>query len=333
MEIYINNHSIDFEMEAESTVHEVVDSLLDWSKERDLVFSEVVLDGENYSVDKIPDMPVEKASQMNCLIESKADIVISSVDAGIRYCEKARTFIEEISSDDSETAEELEHLEGGLHWISDVLISVVKLIGADPDEAQYRDETITEHVAHAVGLGDFIADSGNLEESVARVKQDVQIFADIREIFRLLLASDEMRSLIAKSIDSPDTLLASLVEIKNAIPGEVENLKAAAIAFQEGKDKDGVEKLNRFIAFIYAYTRSCYQVVPVFSVDLKDISGDGEESLETQNLQLQDLLSEVEEVMENDDIISLSDILEYELVPVLEKLEVLTGNLLDYLDR
>jgi len=332
VEIYINDHSINIELENESTVHEVVDSLLDWAKERDLIFSEVVLDGKNYPIGGIPDMPVENASQMNCLIESKADIVISSVDAGIRYCEKARSFIEEISPDASETAEELEHLGGGLHWISDVLISVVKLIGSDPDEARYRDETIAEHVAKAVTLGDLISGSGNVAELAARVKGDLQLFADIREIFKLLLASDEMRSLIAKSIDSPDTLLATLVEIKKAIPGEVENLKAAAIAFQEGKDREGVENLNRFIAFIYAYTRSCYQVVPVFAVDLKDISGEGEESLETQNLQLQDLLGEVEEVMENDDIISLSDIMEYELVPVLERIEVLTGNLLDYLN-
>ncbi len=332
MEIFINNHAIDFQLENESTVSKVIESLMDWTKERDLIFSEVIIDGECFAVDEVPEMSVDDTSQINCLIESRADIVISSIDAGIRYCEKAKTFIDDVTGRLGDAEEELKHLGDGLQWLSDVLLSVVKLIGADPETALYMDEPLARFIENANSLGEYIVSSDNLEQVLERLDSEKQIFTYIREIFRLLLSCDEMRTLIAKSIDSPDTLLSSLLEIKNAIPAEIENLKKAAIAFQGGNDADGVESLNRFIGFIYAYTRSCYQVVPVFSLDPGEIKGEGESSLEEKNLQLQDLLSEIEEVMENDDIISLSDILEYELVPVMQELDGLMGKLLEHLE-
>lgn len=332
MEIFINNHAIDFQLEDETTVSEVIASILDWSRERDLVVSEVIVDGDGYSIHEVPDIPVREAEQMNCLIESRADIVISSIDAGIRYCEKAKNFIEDMKGSSDEEVGELKHLGDGLQWLSDVLLSVVKLVGADPDTALFVEEPLAQYIDKASAMGKEISSGENFDEIRATVNEGRDIFQHVRDIFRLILGSEEMRSLVARSIDSPDSLIQSMLDIKNVMADEIENLKNTAIAFQGGNDAEAVEKLNRFIGFIYLYTRSCYQLVPVFSLDPADIKDDDGASLEEKNLQLQDLLSEVEEVLENDDIISLSDILEYELVPLMEELTGLVDALLETFD-
>ena len=51
---------------------------------------------------------------------------------------------------------------------------------------------------------------------------------------------------------------------------------------------------------------------PVFGVDLKEVVIDGI-SLDDKNRELQTLMNETMDIMENNDMISLADILEYEI--------------------
>jgi len=71
---------------------------------------------------------------------------------------------------------------------------------------------------------------------------------------------------------------------------------------------------------MFNYTRTCYQISPVFDISLKDIVV-GEESLEERNREIQILLNETVDIMESNDMISLADILEYEIVESIENLE------------
>ena len=145
------------------------------------------------------------------------------------------------------------------------------------------------------------------------------VFADIKGIFRMLLLSDAMRSLIVQSIDSPDVLISSLKQMGDELAEQLANVEAAAVAYQTGKDTDAAGRLKGFVDFIYRYTRTCSQIMPIFRVDLAEVEVGGV-SMEKQNRDLRNLLHNVIEVMENNDIISLSDILEYEIKPALESL-------------
>ena len=71
----------------------------------------------------------------------------------------------------------------------------------------------------------------------------------------------------------------------------------------------------------------CYQVGPVLTIDTSAITVNGV-SLEEKNNELQDYLIETISILENNDIISLADILEYEILPALEGL----GEYIDLLE-
>ncbi len=66
--------------------------------------------------------------------------------------------------------------------------------------------------------------------------------------------------------------------------------------------------------------RTCYQVSPVFNINIAEFVYNGQ-SLEELNIKIQDLLTEIVSVMENNDVVSLSDILEYELKPLINEID------------
>jgi len=134
--------------------------------------------------------------------------------------------------------------------------------------------------------------------------------------------------LIIESIDSPDVLINSLKEIKEQLPEQKAILEKAAVSYQTGNDSQGMEQLFNFIDFMFNYTRTCYQISPVFDIALKDIVV-GEESLEEKNRELQILLNETVDILENNDMISLADILEYEITESMENLELYIDLLLE----
>jgi len=331
VEVQINNHEIQFQLENEKTVSEVVTSISNWTSERELVFCEVHIDGDQYLVDDIPDLDIEAVNTVNCIVQSKSDVIFSSMDEGARYCSRAVDFINRLLSDEEVDIEQFRFLSSGIDWLMEVISSVVQLTGIDTKKMKFKDKPVADHIVELAMLRDEIEGIEQRDDLKKYFKDRGIIFSIFKEIFRMFLLSDEMRDLIMKSIDSPDVLMNSLMAIREGLPDNLKNIEEIAIAFQAGRDADGAEGLNRFVEFIFNYTRICFQVVPVFGVELSELVVD-DVDLEEKNSELQSLLNETMEIMENDDIISLSDILEYEMKPALEDLDVYIDLLVSRID-
>ena len=329
MEIQINNHPIEFQLQQEMTIADVINSINGWSSERDLIFSEVHIDGEPYTVDDIPLHDLEKIACINCIIQSKSDIVFSSIDEGARYCARAGAFIDSLLEDTEKVEQgQLEHLSQGLEWMNDVFKSIVKLTGLDANAFGYKNRTVADYILFLEKMKNEVRDMDAIEEYKNYFQKHGNIFPILKEIFRLILMSPEMKKLILHSIDSPDVVLETLTVIRQSMPKELQNIEDIAVSFQTGKDKEGIEKLNQFIDFVFNYIRTCYQVMPVFDIELTEFVHDGV-NLGEKNERLQQMLQETIAIMENNDFISLSDILEYEIKPSLEDLDVYLGELIN----
>ena len=226
--------------------------------------------------------------------------------------------------------EDRESLANGISWLMEVLFKVMGLLGVDRAGVKFRDREVSYYIRTLEGLLETLAPAGGASGLNLSAGPHAGIFSDLKGVFRMLLLSDAMRSLIVQSIDSPDVLLSSLRQTESDLDDQLKNVEAAAVAYQTGKDVDAVGRLKGFIDFIYRYTRTCSQIMPVFRVDLAEVEVEGV-SMEKKNRDLRNMLHEVIEVMENNDIISLSDILEYEIKPALECLrpyvELLMGRI------
>ena len=320
MQVMINDCPVDFELGGGGNISDIVDSISDWSRERDLIFYELYIDEDRYAIDKLPDVTLDEIEIVNCIVQSKADIVFSSIDEASRYCDRVIAFIKQVADSGECSGNDAANMLSGVTWLLEVLSKTIGLLGLDNGSVKHKDHDVSYYM-HAAGkfrdsLREFEGDAVPPEFLAAHR----EIFSDIKYIFKIFLLSDAMRSLIIQSIDSPDVLVASLAKTGDELPDQLENIRSAAIAYQTGKDAEGSERLKNFVDFIYLYTRTCYQIVPMFRIELSEVEVDGV-TLEKKNREMRDLLHEVITVMENNDIISLSDTLEYEILPTLESLD------------
>lgn len=320
MEVLINNHPIEFQLENEKTVKEIIASISEWAGERGLIFIEVFLNDKLYTVESLDDQDLEGIDLINCIIDTKSNLVFSTVDEGLLYCNRALEYISRWIEEKSLDVDEVKNLASGIEWLVEVLNKVTGLLEIDTEEVRYRDMNASEYIGKLRSVGGEIAEISDNKEVLNRLQENIGIFSGIKEIFKTLLMSHEMKELILKSIDSPDILMESLVIIKKEVSLQGKKIEDAAVAFQTGKDDRGFDKLNEFIDFMLRYTRTCYQVAPVFGIDLTKIMVNGL-SLDEKNNHFMGLLNEIVEAMEYNDIISLSDILEYEIKPSLEDIE------------
>ncbi len=328
MQVLINDLPVNFDFENEQSVSDIVHSISNWSRERDLVFNELYLDENLYSIDKVPDEGLDAVGIINCIVQSKADIVLSSIDEAGRYCDRVSSYIKKVIDSGTCTARDIKDLISGTTWLVEVLKRTMGLLGHVEHGLKHKDKEILHYIGAAESFREVLNETDDPGRLMAALIERKDLFLEIKHIFNMFLLSDGMRSLIVQSIDSPDVLITSLLSTREEFPVQLSNIQAAAIAYQAGKDSEGSERLKNFVDFIYRYTRTCYQVVPVFRIELSEIAC-GEETLENKNSELRHLLHEVIHVMENNDIISLSDILEYEIMPALGNLDTFIDLLLE----
>ena len=320
MELLINDHTVDFTLDGENNTTEVIQSINEWAQERRLVLASVIINGKEYIPDEAPSLPVGEVEQVNCIVLSVADLVVDSLKEGIAYCTRARSALERVADEGPLTEVDIHDLVVGLTWMREIVNSVISMLQLEPARVPFRDGTVENHLKHLDELSTEIQ-SVPVEEASdpSFLKKYTGAIDDMDELFKMILMSEQLKELIVQSIDSPDNLLKGVIELRDEMPQMAEKLEKASIAYQSGNDAEGAELLQDIMDYLYFYMRTCYQLAPVFNIDLKSVSIDGE-SMDDINAYVNELLNEIVDVMENNDIISLSDILEYELKPQFEKL-------------
>jgi len=330
VEMQINNYQIDFELENEKTVSDIVNSISDWSMERELVFFEIIIDGDTYMLEEIPDRNIKDVNNINCIVKSRADMVFDTADEGIKYCKRINSFIAKVLKEKELNEADIKNFLPGLDWIIEVINNIVSLLELKDNKVRYKDRNISEYLEDLKNFKSELVEFRGKNGIIEFINKRKDIFINIREIFSFLLLSDEMKSLVIRSIDSPDVLFNQLFSVKDELPGQLKNILDTVIAFQTGKDSTGTKGLNEFVDFIYKMIRTCYQTGPVFGVDFSTLEVNGI-TLEVKFAQLKDLLNETMEIMENNDFISLTDILEYEIKPSFEDLGIYIDKIIDYI--
>ncbi len=320
MNVLLNGQPVDIGIEHEKTLKELADSIQNWSAERNLIFTGLYCEQEYQPAGEIKDTPLDTLETVDFQIESKSDLVIGSITEAAAFCEKLLSFIDELVDDPAVFAPAAQDVADSLEWLSAVSASVVSLLELDAKSVIFLDRSVNDY------LSDLSVHAASANKLTAETLIGVRpFFEKLRSLYKMLLFSDAIKNLVISSIDSPDQLVTSLMETRKTLAQQVDNLEKVAALFQSGKDNEAVEMFYPFLDFMYAYLRLSAQTQPVFGIDISEIVID-DVSLEEKNSDIHGFLSEIVEVMENDDIISMADILEYEMKPLLAQLP-------DYLDE
>ncbi|MBN2436668.1 MAG: hypothetical protein JXK07_15520 [Spirochaetes bacterium] len=331
MEVYMNGQSVDIRFEEEKTVKEVAESMTKWAAERDLIFTGMLLDDEFFVADNVPDKPIDKVGICDLGIQSKADLVISSLTEGISYCDRVVEYIGDCSGTDCFDSSDLEPFFGGIDWLIDVTTTVFSMLNLDLQDIKHMDRTVAEYLGDIGLLASELqkaADKKDGDTVLKLLDEQKQLFSLFKGIFKMAMLSDNIKDMVVRSIDSPDSLIKSLIESRDNLPQQLENLEKISEAFQSGHDEEASSLMHPFLDYMYTYSRTSIQSAPVFGIDPDELVVDGI-SISEKNRQINELLAEIVDVMESDDIISASDILEYELKPALESVPEYINQLLE----
>lgn len=312
MEVRINGYEINVSLEKEKTAKDVVLSILEWTRTRDMIFTELLVDGEPYGIDDCPETDISEVKVIDCIVQSKGDLIIGTMNEGVAYCEKIITYAEAAVSAGKSDLKEKEFLVKGSSWLVESIRSIFQLLSMHPDQIRYLDHPVSYYLDALDRSGKELALINDENKFVEFLSAKKELFEIVKAIIKMLFLSENLRETIVKGLESPTDLVKGLSHVKNEIGTQMENLTKIAEFFQSGHDAEGADLLQTFIDFIYRYTRVCGQISPVFGVDLSTIELNGS-SLEQINSTIQSHLEEIVTVMENNDIISLSDILEYQM--------------------
>ena len=105
MEVRINNYPVEILLENEKTVRDVINSLAEWINQKNLILAGVEIDGKEYSLEDAPLTAIEEIKVLNCLVQSRADVVYDTVNEAIVYCDRVVDFLsnlEDNAMDDDE---------------------------------------------------------------------------------------------------------------------------------------------------------------------------------------------------------------------------------------
>ena len=176
-----------------------------------------------------------------------------------------------------------------------------------------------------------IGNFANLEEILTDVMQDQslenRIITDVyvnNEIFSEIyphqaedLSSDSIERVEIKSVPASQMALDIAGEMTKVTLMMESGGKNVARLFREGKESDALELLQDLL-----------DVVRDFLAMVGDLTerylGGKNESFKAKTNELSELLSEMSEILENEDWILLSDLLEYEFAPQCEDWQTLT---------
>lgn len=318
MEIQINGHSIEFAIEQEKTVKDVVKAISNWAQKRDLIFPEIWINNDHYSVESVPDFLLDNVQKINCIIISKADLVAESIFEASEYCGRLIQFIEGVEKTQSISVDDCKKITEGLEWLLEVTNKVIGLLGISLKTIRCRDKLAQALLEEVSQLLRKIRSNEN--EIIFLLTQSKSLFSDFRDFLKILFLSDEMRKASITTIDAPDTVMRMLVEVLDEIQNQRQNIEKAASSYHAGKDFEASQLVEAFIDYIYRYLRVCYQLAPVFNIDPQTVSLN-EKTLIQKNNEINNLLSQMVQCLENNDIVGLTDILEYEFIPTLDEIE------------
>ncbi|MBQ7608602.1 MAG: hypothetical protein IJU76_11630 [Desulfovibrionaceae bacterium] len=179
-----------------------------------------------------------------------------------------------------------------------------------------------------------IATFANLEQILTSVMQEKsmenRIITDVyvnNEIFSEIyphqaedLASDSITSLEIRSVPSSQMALDIAGEMSKVARMMESGGKNVARLFRENKESDALELLQDLLDVVRDF------LAMIGDLRERYLNGSNDE-FRTKTLELSDLLTEMTEILESEDWVLLSDLLEYEFAPQCETWKEITQSL------
>lgn len=301
MTIFINETKVDFKLENEKTLQEVVNSLLQWVDGQGHQLQSILVDGAPLMAENMEDWQDNPIADIERIDLS----TISRMEARLNYLQALYQFFLLLQRSLEERNDSL------LQQISSTYPSIREKLGQlFPPESQGQ-HTFTDKLdAFLTGSGIF--DSGKVPE---------QPEALIELVSKLNLIISEL----IREITNPLAELLSTAELLKRLVSEMEEV---SVLLQTGKDKEAMDSIIRFTELSQKLLRIYPNLMHHGIIDVtkaKVMDKPFDEFYKEFNA----ILIELTDAFRANDSVLLGDLLEYEIAPRLEELTNFLDNIRD----
>ncbi len=291
MEIFINDEKIDFRLENENFLEEVVSELERWASENNVLIQKILYDQNTYnSANEIcRQFPVENVTSLKISVKS----------------------LFEVHQDN-------------LQLLYQFISLLLKAIEGQNNKLIAELQAEVEPIANL--LADFLEESVNSAESVSRTfldnilrynpdnpDADTELLANLLQQLKGLkiILNERMAELVDPIVELGKTITALRLSL--------EEINDISVLIQSGKDRDALNSIIKY-SEISQKTLRLYPILKGRGIfDFEQLVIDGV-SISDYYIDLNSILSELLEAFSANDSVLIGDLLEYEVAPRLESL-------------
>ncbi len=242
MQIYIDNEKLDFQLETEKTLDEILDALSRWLSSENYYISELAVDDniiDHTDTDKISSLKIDHISKINISTYSFLELKISQLDAIQQY------FILVLKNIDEGNRESL------INVLKDYS-NIKPLLKINIDKVYENNSGFIET---------FLSNESDIESH----KDEIKVFSE-----NIIIIAESRKS----EILSPEK---ELDQLKNQFEKTAEEAGNVSILLQTGRDKEAMDRVIEFIEFLKKFSRilsilDMKKSIPLNKSDIQDFN-------------------------------------------------------------
>jgi len=293
LEIRINDTVLDFTLENEENLGEVIEQIDLWLQGSDLVLTSITFDDKELLSLPSPEwqnIPVEKVKTLKLAAKPRYEILATNMETILEFLSLLQKALE------NHDINLLEELQEGFCVMT---------------------ESVTKHLPGSQQTELALAELSNLVNSIswekAEVDKALHLTKQLAETFTRLLTE----------ISNPVKALNSLtLELEQCIS----EISDVSLLLQTGKDRKAMETIIRFTELNENLIRVFLNLKKNRRKEIEKLAIDGM-SLEKFYTELNVILKELVEAFQAQDSVLIGDLLEYEIAPRLESIKILGQDL------
>ena len=318
MEIFVNEQELDAELGGEKNLAEIYEAINSWTQEHRKYILNMKVDDEEVAVTRLEEIPSEGVRRVDFYIGDETDMMLATIEELDRYVDQVGSTL---FSRQTLSEEDVPNLREGMEYIRQIIVSVSSLLHINlaerPAAVTALDDVQEEPLERILQRMDdrvagFKAGSGRAE---------IEAFlADLRD-FKLFLMQLMLKTRTLGA--GLEELLETVEDFERDLPQLLEEIVSINEQFNSGKDAGALETLDRITGRLHD------SISALFALDYK-LRARGAEtiaeleiggvSFRTRADTLTGLLRDLSSAFEENDIVAVGDILEYELTGGLEAL-------------
>ncbi len=307
MEIFINEEKVDYSLEQEKNLGQLIDHFQKWALEKNHFIEQILINQKEMGLEQALNSPssLKQVQRIDFFIKNRTSQIEEMIDSILHYLDQ---FIKIAQENNKEfLINKCEKIEG-LAWLTDSVSLVSQNLGVETAYIFYHghnlEETLNFFRISIDQLSRFVHDSQffsrYIQEGVLpKLILLKNLFHSLLDYYNYLL--DPKNSSFKENFLKEKEFIQKLLE---AIP----------LSLQDGKDQEALSFIQKSFAFFYSF---------ILLLSKTPLSSKSQDHFSHIQADLKENLELVYESFKEKDIVTVSDIVEYELIEKLEGLSLI----------